>query len=76
MSDLSSVALVTGGSRGIGRSCALKLAADGFEVYLTYVSRPEEADKTVAAIEEAGGKAKAFKLDSADRDAVADFFKT
>ncbi len=75
MSDLSRVALVTGGSRGIGRVIAEKLAADGFEVYLTYVSRPEEADKVVAAIEEKGGKAKAFKLDSGDRDAVAAFFK-
>lgn len=75
MSDTPQVALVTGGSRGIGRSVAQRLAADGFEVYLTYVSRPEEADKAVAAIEEAGGKAKAFKLDSGDRDAIAAFFK-
>jgi len=75
MSDLPKVALVTGGSRGIGRTVAEKLAADGFEVYLTYVSRPEEAAKAVAAIEAAGGKAKAFKLDSGDRDAITTFFK-
>ena len=75
MSDLPKVALVTGGSRGIGRTVAERLAADGFEVFLTYVSRPEEAEKTVAAIEESGGKAKAFKLDSGDREAVAAFFK-
>jgi len=75
MSDLPNVALVTGGSRGIGRTIAEKLAADGFEVYLTYVSRPEEADKVVAAIEANGGKAKAFKLDSGDRDAITTFFK-
>ncbi len=74
MSDLPNVALVTGGSRGIGRTIAETLAADGFEIFLTYVSRPEEADKVVAAIEGAGGKAKAFKLDSGDRDAVAAFF--
>ncbi|ADU63792.1 MAG: 3-oxoacyl-[acyl-carrier-protein] reductase [Pseudodesulfovibrio sp.] len=75
MSDLPRVALVTGGSRGIGRKVAERLASDGFEVYLTYVSRPEEADKVVAVIEAQGGKARAFKLDSGDRDAIADFFR-
>ena len=75
MSDLPSVALVTGGSRGIGRAVALKLADDGFDIFLTYVSRPEEAAKVVAAIEAKGVKATAFQLDSGDRDAIADFFK-
>lgn len=75
MSDLSKVALVTGGSRGIGKTVAQRLAADGFEVYITYVSRPEAADAVVDAIAEAGGKARAFKLDSGDREAVAAFFK-
>ncbi|OIN99439.1 MAG: 3-oxoacyl-[acyl-carrier-protein] reductase [Desulfovibrionaceae bacterium CG1_02_65_16] len=74
MSDLPRVALVTGGSRGIGRACAERLAKDGFEVYLTYVSRPEEAQKTVAAIAEAGGEAKAFCLDASSRQAVSTFF--
>lgn len=74
MSDMPKVALVTGGSRGIGRACAERLAKDGFEVYLTYVSRPEEADKTVAAIVEAGGEAKAFRLDASSRQAVSAFF--
>ena len=67
--------MVTGGSRGIGRAVAERLAQDGLEVWLTYVSRPDEADKVVAAIEAAGGKAKAHQLDSGDRDAVAAFFK-
>lgn len=75
MSELPSVALVTGGSRGIGRSVALKLAEDGFEVYLTYVSKPELAQEVVAEIEKSGGKAKAFKLDSSDREGVVSFFK-
>ncbi|MDP3426857.1 MAG: 3-oxoacyl-[acyl-carrier-protein] reductase [Humidesulfovibrio sp.] len=74
MSDLSKVALVTGGSRGIGRACAERLAKDGFEVYLTYVSRPEEAEKVVAAITEGGGEAKAFRLDASNREAVTAFF--
>lgn len=74
MSDLPKVALVTGGSRGIGRACAERLAKDGFEVYLTFVSRPEEADKAVAAIAEAGGEAKAFRLDASSREAVTAFF--
>ena len=75
MSDLSHVALVTGGSRGIGRTIAETLAKDGLEVYLTYVSRPEEAEKVVASIEAGGGKAKAFKLDSGNPEAIAAFFK-
>ncbi|MBU1041087.1 MAG: 3-oxoacyl-[acyl-carrier-protein] reductase [Proteobacteria bacterium] len=74
MSDLSKVALVTGGSRGIGRACAQRLAKDGFEVYLTYVSRPEEAEKVVAAIVEDGGEAKAFRLDASNREAMTAFF--
>ena len=74
MSDSSRTALVTGGSRGIGRACALRLAEDGFDILLTYVSRPEEADKVVAAIKAKGREAKAFRLDAADRGAVADFF--
>ncbi|WP_207261716.1 3-oxoacyl-[acyl-carrier-protein] reductase [Desulfovibrio sp. Huiquan2017] len=75
MSDLPKVALVTGGSRGIGRTVAEKLASDGFEVFLTYVSRPESAEDVVNSIQAAGGKARAFQLDSGDRDAVAAFFK-
>jgi len=74
MSDLSKVALVTGGSRGIGRACAEKLAKDGFEVFLTYLSKPEEAQKTVDSITEAGGEAKAFCLDASNRQAVTAFF--
>ncbi|WP_031480835.1 3-oxoacyl-[acyl-carrier-protein] reductase [Maridesulfovibrio frigidus] len=75
MSDLPSTALVTGGSRGIGEACAKKLAKDGFDVIITYVSRPESADKVCSDIEAAGGKAKAYKLDSSDREAVKSFFK-
>ncbi len=75
MSDLPSTALVTGGSRGIGEACAKKLAKDGYEVIVTYVSRPDGAEKVCKDIEEAGGKARAVKLDSSDREAVVSFFK-
>jgi 3-oxoacyl-[acyl-carrier protein] reductase len=74
MSEPPKVALVTGGSRGIGRAVAERLARDGFVVYLTFVSRPEEADKVVAGIAASGGTARAFRVDAADRAAIAEFF--
>ena len=59
-------ALVFGGSRGIGGAIAKRLAADGFQVALTYVSRPEKAAEVVSTIEAMGGKALAIRADSAD----------
>ncbi len=71
-----STALVTGGTRGIGRTVANALARQGYQVYFTYVSRPELAREVCAEIEEAGGRAESFQLDASDWDAVTDFFKS
>lgn len=60
------IALVTGGSRGLGRNTALQLAARGVDVILTYRSRRGEADATVAEIERLGARAVALSLDVAD----------
>ena len=74
MSELTPTAVVTGGSRGIGRTIALTLAEAGYQIFFTYVSRPEAAEAVVAEIEAAGGSARAFCVDSADADQVAAFF--
>ena len=75
MSELTSTALVTGGSRGIGKAVAETLAREGFQVYLTYVSKPEEAEAVAAGINAAGGSARAFRLDVSDAAAVSAFFQ-
>ncbi|MEY2410134.1 MAG: 3-oxoacyl-[acyl-carrier protein] reductase [Verrucomicrobiota bacterium] len=64
------VALVTGGSRGIGAAIAKRLAADGAAVALTYSASPGKADEVVRSIEAPGGKALAIKADATDTEAV------
>ncbi|MFE9657265.1 SDR family NAD(P)-dependent oxidoreductase [Micromonospora sp. NPDC006431] len=64
------VALVTGGSRGIGAAIAARLAQDGADVALTYLSAGEKAKAVVAAIEEDGRRAFAVQADSGDGAAV------
>ena len=60
----SKIALVTGGSRGLGRNMAIALAKKGIDVVLTYHSNKEEADKVVAEILSLGQKAFALQLDA------------
>lgn len=64
------VAIVTGGSRGIGRSVAEVLAAQGAHVVLTYVKGEAEAQKVAAGIAERGGKAEILGFDVADMKAT------
>jgi 3-oxoacyl-[acyl-carrier protein] reductase len=68
------VALVTGGSRGIGREAAMRLAADGYAVAVVYVSNSAEADEVVAAIIAKGGRGLAVRADVADETATAAAF--
>jgi len=57
------IALVTGGSRGLGKDMAISLARKGIDVRLTYRTNKEEAEETVAAIENTGRKAATLQLD-------------
>ncbi len=69
-------AIVTGGSRGIGRAIATRLAADGFAVVVNYASNAAAAQETVGAIVEAGGTAIAVQGDVASEADVARLFDT
>ena len=67
---LGKTAVVTGGSRGIGRAVALGLAEAGADVVLTYKSNRAEADKVVASIEKLGRRALALPMNVTDRKSV------
>lgn len=62
----SKIALVTGGSRGLGKNAVLKLAEQGIDVILTYNSQQQEAASVVVQIEQAGARGVALQLDVAD----------
>jgi 3-oxoacyl-[acyl-carrier protein] reductase len=63
-------ALVTGGSRGIGRAICLKMAEMGYYVLVNYRSNAEEAGKTLAEIRQQGGEGELMPFDVADKDQV------
>lgn len=67
------IALITGGSRGLGKNTALKLAERGVDIVLTYRSAAEEAQQVVRQIEALGRRAVALPLDVADSRGFADF---
>jgi len=67
-------ALVTGGSRGIGRAMAMSLARDGHRVAVNYASNESAAAEVVSLIADAGGEAMAIRADVADETAVTDMF--
>jgi 3-oxoacyl-[acyl-carrier protein] reductase len=75
MSLSGKVALVTGGSRGIGRAVCVRLAAMGAKVMVNYVTRPEAAAETVAAISQAGGEAYPIQFDVSDTSATQEGIK-
>jgi len=71
---MANVAIITGGSRGIGRACALGLADDGYDVVVNYAGNKAAADAVVAAIVAKGRKAVAVQGDVADEADVAAIF--
>jgi NAD(P)-dependent dehydrogenase (short-subunit alcohol dehydrogenase family) len=67
------IALITGGSRGLGKNAALHLAQKGNDIIITYHSKKEEAEKVVAEIEALGCKAAAIQSDVGDIKAIDNF---
>ncbi|MFC8655647.1 SDR family NAD(P)-dependent oxidoreductase [Streptomyces parvus] len=69
-------AVVTGGSRGIGRAVVLRLARDGAEVLFTYARSRDAADEVVRQAEKAGGKVRAVQLDLAEPGTAEELLAT
>lgn len=70
----SKIALVTGGSRGLGKNMAIAIAKKGLDVIITYNSQKDEAEAVVAEIEALGQKAAALQLNVANADSFDGFF--
>ena len=75
MNTKNKIALVTGGSRGLGKNMALALAAKGIDVVITYHTNKPEADKVVSEIQSRGRYAAAFQLDAGNTRSFDDFFQ-
>ena len=69
------IALVTGGSRGLGKEMALRLAQAGHNVVITYVSQKEAAEEVVKEIEATGQQAAALSFDANNMAALKDFIE-
>lgn len=76
MESGNKIALVTGGSRGLGKNMALALAKKGTDVIVVYRSKAEEAEEVVATIEALGRKSVAVQLDTANVHTFDAFFKS
>ena len=63
-------ALVTGGSRGIGRAICLKMAGMGYYVLINYKSNTAEAEKTLSLIKKTGGNGELLPFDVADKEQI------
>ena len=70
------VAVVTGGSRGIGRAICLELAARGANIVFSYAGNAEAAAQTASALEDVGVQVRAVQADAADTQAAGDLIKT
>ena len=68
---MTKTALVTGGSRGIGKACAIELAKAGCNVAITYAGNEAKALETIKELEELGVKAKSYKFDVANKEEAA-----
>ncbi|WP_186325888.1 SDR family NAD(P)-dependent oxidoreductase [Paenibacillus sp. Y412MC10] len=68
------VAVITGGSRGIGRAAAKKFAAEGAHVYITYLSNRSEADRTISDIQASGGSGQAVQMSLNDEQSIYQAF--
>ena len=69
------IALITGGSRGLGKSTAIKLAGKGVHCIITYLSKRAEAKRVIAEIQQTGQVGVALQLDTGDIKSFKDFSK-